>query len=180
MVRVKGNAYIYLALLLLLVPIHWLVAWLVSVIFHEICHYLIIRLFGGRVDKLTIGLGGAEMECRTLSKYQSVMAILAGPVGGLLLTLTGRWFPQIALCSGILSVYNILPLSFLDGGRVLLIILGERIGRLVEAVCLCVLTMTALYLSFATDFGILPIGIVIGLWLKKAKSSCKESSFKVQ
>ena len=180
MVKIKNNVYIYLAVLLLLVPIPWLGAWLIAVAFHELCHYLFVRLFGGRVDRIVIGIGGAEMESTVLSEFQCVVALLMGPVGGLLLTLLGRWLPRTALCSALLSVYNLLPLSFLDGGRILLILFGERTGRCIEQICLSVLSALALHFVFATGFGVLPIAIVAGLWLKKAKSSCKQDLFKVQ
>ena len=180
MVRIKNNVYIYLAVLILLVPVPWLAAWLISVSFHELCHYLFVRLFGGRVHRVTIGIGGAEMESTTLPKYQCVIALLAGSIGGLLLTLLGRCLPRTALCSGLLSVYNLLPFSFLDGGRILLTLFGERAGGLVEHTFLVVLSAAAIYLVFAMQVGALPIAIVAGLWLKKVKSSCKASSFKVQ
>ncbi len=180
MIRIKGNAYIYFALLLLLVPIPWLCAWLLSVAFHEFCHYLIVRLFGGHICRITIGIGGAEMESTALSKSQSVIALLAGSAGGLLLTLLGRWLPRTALCSGFLSIYNLLPFSFLDGGRILMALFGERIGRTVEGVILILLSLVSIYLLFTMKLGALFVAIIAVLWVKKAKSSCKASSFKVQ
>ena len=180
MIRIKGNAYIYFALLLLLVPIPWLCAWLLSVAFHEFCHFLTVRLFGGRICRITIGIGGAEMESTALSKYQSVMALLAGSAGGLLLTLLGRWLPRTALCSGFLSLYNLLPFSFLDGGKILQTLFGERTGRMVESIILIMLSVGAIYLLIISQFGIFFAAIIAVLWMKKAKSSCKQGLFKVQ
>ncbi len=179
-VKVKESVYIYLAALLLLVPIPWLGAWLFAIAFHELCHYLFVRLFGGRIDRITIGIGGARMDSSGLSKYQSIMALLMGPVGGLLLTLSGRWLPRTALCCGLLSVYNLLPLSFLDGGKIVCILLGEGTIRWVEQLCMAVLSVIALYFSVVMGLGLLPIAVVGGLWLKKVKSSCKQTSFKIQ
>lgn len=180
MIKIKENVYIYFAVLLLLVPLPWLGAWLLSVGVHELCHYLTVRLFGGRVLKIRIGIGGAEMEGSELSRYQSVMALLMGPAGGLLLTLLGRWLPRTALCSCILSLYNLLPFSFLDGGRILQTLLGVEFSKLIENVILFSLSILSIYLIFATEFGVLFAGVISLLWLKKAKFSCKQRSFKLQ
>ena len=179
-VRIKGNVYIYLAVLLLFIPIPWLCAWLVSILFHEFCHYLLVQLFGGRVYKIAIGIGGAEMESTALTKLQSVMALMIGPIGGLLLTFLGKWIPRTALCSCFLSVYNLLPLSFLDGGRILTTLFGVRISRIIENIFLVMASCAIIYFSLVTGFDYLLIIIVALLWLKKVKSSCKQASFKVQ
>ena len=42
---------------------------------------------------------------------------LAGPFGGLVLLLTARWLPRLAICGLMQSVFNLLPISPLDGSR---------------------------------------------------------------
>ena len=180
-VTVKPNTYIYLAVLVFLIPFPWLIGWLTAVIFHEFCHWLAVRLCGGTVHKLTVGLGGANMETGPMTERKRLLAVLSGPVGGAFLVFLGRWFPRLAICSWVLTVYNLLPLLPLDGGRALQILIKQnRIYTAVECAVLFCLTAVALYASFALGFGALPMLIVGILWLKNRKSPCKERICKVQ
>jgi len=178
---IKPNTYLYLAILLLLIPLPWLISWLIAVFFHEFCHWLGVKLGGGSVLQLTVGLSGANMESTAMSERQRLLAVLSGPAGGLLLLLLARWFPKIAICSWLLSMYNLLPVLPLDGGRALQILLRrDRVFCTVERVLLFCLTLLAVYSAFFLKFGILPIMIISILWLKNRKSPCKEMICKVQ
>lgn len=180
-VNVKPNTYIYLVLLLFLVPIKWLAAWLLAVGFHELCHWVAVKLCGGEVYVLTVGIGGANMECSPLSNGKRLFAVLSGPIGGFALVLLGRWFPRTALCSWLLSVYNLLPLLPLDGGRALEILLGQRPAfAFIEKLILILMSMAALYGVIVLHFGVLPLTIMAGLWLKHRKSPCKPRACRVQ
>lgn len=180
-VYVKEHTYIYFAVLLFFVPVSWLFAWLVAVSFHELCHWLSVRLFGGTVYSLTIGITGANMVCETLSNGKQLLSVLSGPLGGFLLVFTANWFPRIAICSWILSVYNLLPLLPLDGGRALQILLkNHRSYYVIEKVALIAISLCAVYLAINLRFGILPVVAVVGLWLKNRKRPCKESVCKLQ
>ena len=70
-INVKTNTYIYLVLLLFLVPLPWLLAWLVAVAFHEVCHWVAVNLCGGEIYRLTVGIGGANMEGCMLQGWKS-------------------------------------------------------------------------------------------------------------
>lgn len=180
-VYVKDNTYIYLVILLFLVPTPWLIAWLTAVCFHEFCHWLSVRLSGGKVDSLTIGITGANMICQPLTNGKLFLSVLSGPIGGFLLVLTAKWFPRLALCSWVLSVYNLLPLLPLDGGRALQIVLkGHRCFYTIEKIVLIALSLCAAYLTVYLHFGVLPLAVIAGLWLKSRKSPCKERICKVQ
>ena len=180
-VTVNQNTYIYLAALVLLIPFPWLFGWLTAVIFHEFCHWLAVSLCGGTVHKLTVGLAGANMETGPMTERKRLLAVLSGPVGGALLVFLGRWFPRVAICSWVLTVYNLLPLLPLDGGRVLQILIKEnKIFSTVERIVLFFLTAIALYASFVLKFGVLPMLIIGILWLKNRKSPCKDKLCKVQ
>lgn len=179
-VTVKPNTYIFVVLLLLLLPIKWVTAWLLAIIFHELCHYLTVKLFSGQVYRLTIGLGGADMECSTLPDRKRLIAILGGPLGGILLIFLGKWFPRLAICSFILSVYNLLPVLPLDGGRALQIVLRERSFHTIERLFLATVSLGAIYCVVRLQFWLLPTLIVVGLWYRNRKRPCKERPDRVQ
>lgn len=179
-ISVKANTYIYLVLLLLLLPLPWLTAWLTAIVFHEFSHWAAVRCCGGDVYRLTVGIGGANMECSNLSEGRRLIAILSGPVFGFAPVLLGRWIPRTAVCSWVLSVYNLLPMLPLDGGRALRILLNRRICCVIENVFLVLLTISAVYIAFSLRLGIVPLAVVVGLWLKNRKKPCKEDSCTIQ
>lgn len=179
-VTLKLNTYIYFVLLLFLVPIKWLLAWLTAVSFHEFCHWVSVKLCGGEIYGLTVGIGGANMECTPLSNGKRLFAVLSGPIGGFALVLLGRWIPRTALCSWLLSVYNLLPMLPLDGGRALEILVGKQAASVIDRIFLIFLSLVALYVAINLHFGILPLAIIGGLWLKHRKSPCKPPICRVQ
>lgn len=180
-VSVKPNTYLYLVLLLLLVPLPWLQGWVMAVAFHELCHYLTVKLCGGRVFRLVIGVSGAVMESSTLPPARGLFCILSGPVGGLLLLFLAKWLPRTALCSFALSVYNLLPLLPLDGGHALQILLrNERAFSVTQKVFLLLMTFGALFLTIFMHLGILPILFAAILWIKNRNSPCNQRLGKVQ
>jgi len=178
-IDVKPNIYIYIALLLFLIPLKWLLAWFLAAGFHEACHYLAVKLCGGEIYSITIGISGAKMECTSMSKKRRLLCVLSGPAGGLLLIISGRWLPRVAICSWLLSFYNLMPLLSLDGGRALEILIGSK-AITVQQIFLFLLGSGAFYLFLIQNFGLLPLGIVLILWLKNRNNPCKPGICKVQ
>ena len=178
-VNIKPTTYIYVVLLLLLVPLKWLLAWVLAAGFHELCHWLAVKLCGGEIYSITIGVSGAKMECGPLSDKKRLFAVLSGPIGGFLLLFFGRWIPRTALCSWLLSLYNLLPLLPLDGGRALEILLGAK-AIYVQRLFLVMLSVGAVYVSVVLRFGPLPLAIIAFLWLKNRNNPCKPDACKVQ
>ena len=179
-VMIKPNTYIYLVLLLFFVPFKWLIAWLIAVCVHEFCHFAAVRALGGEVLEFSVGIGGANIRCGPMSDRKRLMSVLGGPFGGFAVVLLGRWFPRLALCSWLLSAFNLLPLLNLDGGRALEILIGKRWAENVEKAVLGLLSIVAIYLSIILKFGILPLVIIGTLWLKSRNSPCKLRRCKVQ
>lgn len=178
-INVRPSTYIYLVILLFLVPIKWILAWMFAAGFHEICHLVAVKLSGGEIHRVIIGLSGAKIECSSLSKMKGLFAVLSGPIGGLLPLLFARWFPRTALCCWLLSVYNLLPLLHLDGGRAIEILLGSK-AAVIQRIFLILLSFGAMYISFVLHFGLLPLGIIAILWLKNRNTPCKQSTCKLQ
>lgn len=177
---IHSYTYIYLSVLLFLIPLRWLAAWVTAVLFHELCHWIAVKLCGGTVYSLTFGIAGAKMECTPLSNVKQIIAILSGPMGGFLLLLVGKWFPEAALCSWLLSVYNLIPVQPLDGGNFLSLLISPTMYHSTEQIILWLLILFLISSSIFLHLGVLPIMIAAGIWLRNRKIPCKPGRCKVQ
>lgn len=124
-ITVSAGAFLSLALSLLILPLDWIVAWLLAALIHEAFHYVALLLCGARVYELRIQVFGAVMESDEINGIPGFLCAVAGPVGGLLLLLCARWMPRLALCGFVQSAFNLLPIYPLDGSRVLWAVLGR-------------------------------------------------------
>ncbi len=178
-IDIRLNTYIYIVLLLFFIPLKWLFAWIFAAGFHEVCHWFAVKLCGGEIYRITIGLGGAKMECSPMSNKKSLIAVLSGPIGGLFPLLFARWIPRTALCCWLLSIYNLLPLTSLDGGRAITILLGAK-AAMIQKLFLLVVSIGAVYVSAVLHFGLFPLVIAAILWLKNRNTPCKPGACGVQ
>ena len=108
-----------LVLMILLLPLRWLFAAILSALLHELGHYTAVRLLGGSINNIHLGLSGACMYASGLTPKSEVICLLAGPLAGLLPLLVIKVLPITALCGVIQTVYNLLPVYPLDGGKIL-------------------------------------------------------------
>lgn len=177
---VSGWLMIFLALGVLLLPLQWIFAMVLAAGFHELCHWIAIILCGGKVPKLRIGMHGVRMEAVGLSAGQELICAMAGPLGGLFLLLFARWLPRTAICGAFQSLFNLLPVYPLDGGRVLRCLgLSEKFCDGVEKFCFVGMGFLGIYGTFFLRLGILPLSVA-GLVILRAKRPCKPVRFSVQ
>ncbi len=109
----------FMALLLLTLPLPWLAAAVTAAVIHEMGHLLALRLLGTGHSEIRVGCTGAEIHTAFSEPWRELVCAAAGPAAGLLLLPAARWFPRIAVCGLAQSVYNLLPVYPLDGGRML-------------------------------------------------------------
>lgn len=106
------------ALLLLVLPLRWILAAGLAAAIHELGHYLAIRLCGGKVYRIRIGVGRTVMEAEPLQPVRELICAAAGPLGSFSLLLVAKYVPAAALCGLIQGLFNLLPLFPMDGGRI--------------------------------------------------------------
>lgn len=173
-VEMSASSLVVWAMVLFLIPLPWTVAWIVSVLIHELSHYLAVRICGGNILAVRINAGGVSLETGVLSDGKSIVCLLAGPIGGLLLLSLSNIFPRVALCGLIHSAYNLIPVYPLDGGRVLRKGLAflpfRKTTQIIEIVLLLVVVGTCIWFAIRYSFGILPLLLAAGFVLQSRKA----------
>lgn len=148
------------------VSIETAIAIALPVTVHEIAHIIALRFFGLKVKVVRAELTGLCIDyCGFAEPLEHIAAAFAGPVGGfmyayaasLIARETGcTWMELSAGISLLLSVFNLLPVLPLDGGRILLGLMtmlldaqvGESITRKISFAITAVLLIAGTMLAF--------------------------------
>jgi len=118
-IRLHPMLYVFAAWMLFMIPLPWILAWFSAATIHELGHCLAVWLCGGRILSVRIGIRGAVIEADDLLPAKSILCSLAGPLFGMLPVGLSAVFPRLALCALAQTIYNLLPIYPLDGGRIL-------------------------------------------------------------
>lgn len=149
---------------------------------HEAGHVIALMLFGGRVRCLRLSAFGMVMvpECRQLSMYQESLFVLAGPgvnllIAVLLLPFSSAFLKQLSALSLLQGLFNLLPVSALDGGKALWYFLQMHFRestviktvRIVSVVTLCLLAGFGVFLLYENhqNFSVLLIVVYLSVLL---------------
>ena len=116
-IEADGGFWLVLGLMVLLLPLRILAAIALAAAIHELGHILSVLLCGGRIHRIRLHPGGAQIHAAPLAPGQELLCILAGPGAGALTVLAWRVFPELAAAGLLQTVFNLLPLPNLDGGR---------------------------------------------------------------
>ena len=108
-------------------------------LWHELWHIIAVYIIGGRVKKLSARRFGIALSTDSMSYKQEAIVALAGPAASFTAFL---FFVLVAKYGGmsktavftaasnlVLFVLNIIPVYPLDGGRVLLCLLCQKLER---------------------------------------------------
>lgn len=177
------------AVCVLIIPLEWLFSWIIAVTIHELSHYLILKLCRVQIYAISITSSGAIIETEPMPVYKEIISALAGPLGGLCVLSLARYFPVVAICAFFQSIFNLLPIYPLDGGRALhccfLKMLGEERGSVsfirFQKYFTFFIVLLSIIASCITKLPILT-ALVVTLLLKhkQLKFPCKEEKQIVQ
>lgn len=99
-------------------------------IFHELGHLAAMAFFGEKARGITLGYFGMRIDCGTkiMPKVSEIVIAAAGPIVNLILMLFCRLFmlDEAAQINLTLALFNLLPVSMLDGGRIISPFVTER------------------------------------------------------
>ncbi len=189
-IQPSGGFCLLLAVLILLFPLPWIMASLLAAGFHELCHSTAVYICTGQKIPIKLYVLGAQMPLPAMSRKQELLCTLAGPLGGLLLLLFAPWLPRTAICAGLQSIYNLLPIYPLDGGRAISCLLemllpppaAKSVEKTTENLCIACLLLLGLWGYLVKKLGPLPLLMALFLLLriKFLKMPCKVSSEGVQ
>lgn len=183
-IRILPDFFLCLSFLLLIIPVKWLLSWLIAAALHELFHILALKMCGFQIRLICVGAFGAKIETDAEYGFRSMLCALAGPLAGFLLLLFLRKIPMIALCGLFQSIANLLPIYPLDGGRalrnLLLCFLPEdqvrRIHGTSETVIWIFLLGLSIYGFIKLHLGFLPLSTFVMLYLRKKYLAFKASS----
>ena len=172
--RITPGTWILWALMLLILPLNWLLAAATAAFFHECCHFLALRLCDVPVFRIEISSRGARMDTAPMGLRQEFFCALAGPLGGLFLLLFLRQIPRIAICAAAQSLFNLLPLYPLDGGRAVRCLAlhflpaknAQNLLKWVARLCLGGIFILSLLATLYYHLGILPLLLAFGLCIR--------------
>ena len=173
-IHISGGFCVLLAVMVLLVPLPWLVACMVAAVFHELCHYAAIRLLCGDCAGIFVHCFAAKLPLPEMSATKEILCALAGPAGGLLLLCLSPWLPRIGLCAAVQSMYNLIPIYPLDGGRALrcglsMVLkppMAERVSACIGQICKWGIVWLGIYGSLGLGFGIFPLLLAALFWIR--------------
>ena len=186
-IRICADFYLLLASMILLFPLKWVMAFYAAATVHEIFHGLTMTVLGGRISELTLKASGIYMVGECEGGWNQILCSIAGPLGGLSCLLCVKWFPEVAVCALVQSLYNLLPLWPLDGGRILRLVLQEicpykaqQVEGGVRIFILFAGVLAALWCIIHFRAGVIFFAFAISVLLKSVKTPCKARKKRIQ
>lgn len=178
--KISAGAILLAALLYFLAEPEEILALIVPVLVHEAGHILCLRSYGLKIRGFKAEMKGFCIDYGGYCPVEGhVVSAAAGPAAGIAYAIitsfigkkTGsEWMNLSSGLSLILSLFNLLPIIPLDGGRIFSFIseqvFGRKRGRQITKTAGIVLSLTLV--SFGTwllteDFG--PAVMLAGVWL---------------
>jgi len=116
----------------------------VSLVIHEWAHVFAIRYMGGRVEKVSffpLGMMARPRRLERLHYWERYVIFAAGSMVNGFIALWAQltshlsyvgvaWLDELAMINIVFAIFNLIPVLPLDGGRIALQFLGNRMGIL--------------------------------------------------
>lgn len=174
-IKIQPSLLLVLSVAVILIPLPWLLSWLIAAIIHEIFHFVALRLCGFTVTQICLNASGAAIESNMEPGIKMAICAVAGPLSGFCLLCMIHVIPRIAICGLFLSLCNLLPIFPLDGCRILVGVLSciweERVVRIIlhyiECVTFALIIILVIYAIFRLNLGMIPLIALIVLFVKK-------------
>lgn len=118
-ILVDSSFCILVAVLLLTLPLRMTLAFVIAAVTHELGHLFALTIC--RVDVYSIQLrwNGVRICTEPIYPGKELVCTLAGPMTGFLLIFWAHHMPYTAVFAFVQSIFNLLPIYPLDGGRAL-------------------------------------------------------------
>ena len=135
---------------------------------HELGHLLLLRLYGRPLRSVRIGLFGMELDyAGALDGAEAALCAFAGPLFGAVYalaacTLGGAFLELSGALSFAFSVFNLLPILPLDGGRIVEALAGARPGCILSRVFAVILFAAGVTAAIRFRF---PAPLMMSVWL---------------
>lgn len=126
---------------------------------------------------ISIGMTGAKIETLPMQRSREVLCAAAGPAGSMLFAYFTQGFPEASICAMVQSIYNLLPVFPLDGGRVARCLLPYPMYRGIEVFTLLMFSGLGLWCAIQLKLGILGIipCCILAFRSNNRKFPCKET-----
>jgi len=124
-IQITAGAAILYPVLYFLDSTGWFYALVPAVFIHEAGHALAVRGCGARITRLRVEITGLCLDCAgLLNPRQEILCAAAAPMAGLAraAALSGSSHPWAQLSCRLslgLSLFNLMPVPALDGGKIL-------------------------------------------------------------
>lgn len=181
------NFLLFFVVLLMVLPLPWISACILAAAVHEAGHYVSIRLIGGKGIQFGMYAFRAKMKLPTLSLKREMICALAGPTAGLMMLLLIHWMPRTAVCAFCQSVWNLLPIYPLDGGRMVNCLVklllpppkARYVARLIDRIARIALMLLWFFLSLLYSWTAILFVFSIVMFAREIRT-CKVSDFDIQ
>ncbi len=152
--NISAGAVLLFALMLFFDADGSVTAVLPAIMFHELGHIAALRFCRRRIRQVSVSVLGFELDyAPQIDGIAAALCFLAGPLTGLLYaSLAAAASNEFLKLSGslsfYLSVFNCLPILPLDGGRIVALLLPERVCGILSLICTILLLLGGIAAAF--------------------------------
>ncbi len=181
-VTVSPYFYLFLPAAFLLLPLRWILGWCLAVSVHETGHYLALHICRIPIESLEITPFGIRMYTGSLTNREALLCALAGPLCGLLVIALSRFLPYTAICAFVQTIFNLIPIYPLDGGRALRAMLSILTSRestvyTVENLIFLFIIGLGVYILWHLDLNFVPSVLLIGIIAQKFLANRRNNGY---